>query len=103
VTNLDDSEDIYQVAVYVTGTGCGDPIIWDFAPNTYQAHPGDLITISWHVTCAKGVWLNIDGVESAQVGQGNRQMAIYKDTSFKLKVKKADDTFVYASFTVTVE
>jgi hypothetical protein len=102
VTKQDNSQEIHQVAVYVTGSGCGDPIVWDFAPNTYRIDAGGTVIISWHVECAKAIWLIYDGVEKAVVGQDYRAMAIVEKTVFKLKIKKTSGGYVYASFTVKV-
>ena len=103
VTKQDDSEEIYQVTVYVTGSGCGDPVVWHFFSTADRVHAGQPFIIFWHVECARAVWLITDGAEAAVVGQDYRQMAIYKNTLFKLKIKKTDGDFVYASFTVYLE
>jgi hypothetical protein len=103
VTKHDDSQEIHQLAVYVTGTGCGDPIVWDFFPNTYNVHAGGTVITSWRVECAKAIWLIYDGVEKGVVGQDYRAMAIAETTRFKLKIKKINGDFVYASFTVHVD
>jgi hypothetical protein len=102
-TKQDDSQEIYQATVHVTGSGCGDPIIWDFFPSTYQVQAGGIVLISWRVECAKGVWLIYDGTTEAVVGQSYRAMSIAKKTLFKLKVKKTNGSFVYASFTVKLK
>lgn len=102
-TKPDDSQEIYQATVHVTGSGCGDPIIWDFFPSTYQVQAGGIVLISWRVECAKGVWLIYDGTTEAVVGQSYRAMSIAKKTLFKLKVKKTNGNFVYASFTVKLK
>ncbi len=102
-TKQDDSKEIYQTTVYVTGTGCGDPIIWYFASNSYHIHAGETILVSWHVECAKAVWLVYGGSEQAVVGHDYRAVRIVENKKFRLKVKKADDSFVYASFTVYVQ
>jgi hypothetical protein len=103
VTKLDDSKEIYQVAVFVTGTGCGDPIIWDFSSNTNYVQAGETVIVSWHVECAKAVWLIVDGTEYAVVGNDYRAFRIAETTRFKLKVKKTTGDFVYASFKVYLE
>ena len=103
VTKLDDSQETYQVAVYVTGTGCGDPIVWHFFSTDYHVRAGESFIVFWHVECAKAVWLSIGGKEEATVGQGYKPMTISKSTTFKLKIKKTNGDFVYASFTVHVE
>ena len=102
-TKQDDSQEIYQVTVYVTGSGCGDPVVWHFFPTADRVYAGQSFIIFWHVECAKAVWLIIDGAEAAVVGQNYKQMAIYKNTLFKLKIKKENGDFVYASFTVYLE
>jgi hypothetical protein len=103
VTKHDDSQEIYQATVHVTGTGCGDPIVRYFAPNTYHVHTGDSVIISWHVECARAIWLVYDGTEKAVVGQDYRAMSIAETTHFKLKIKKTNGDFVYTSFTVYLE
>ncbi len=102
-TKQDDSQEIYQTTVYVTGTGCGDPIVWYFAPNTYHVHAGGTVIISWHVECAKAIWLIYGGTEKAVVGHDYKALAIAGTTLFKLKIKKTNGDFVYASFTVYLE
>jgi hypothetical protein len=103
VTKPDNSKETYQKSVYVTGSGCGDPIIWYFASNTYHIHAGGTVIISWHVECAKGVWLIYDGTEKAVVGHDYKAMTIAETTRFKLKVKKTSGDFVYASFKVYLD
>jgi len=102
-TKQDDSQEIYQTTVYVTGTGCGDPIVWYFAPNTYHVHAGGTVIISWHVECAKAIWLIYGGAEKAVVGHDYKALMIAETTLFKLKIKKTNGDFVYASFTVYLE
>ncbi|MBC8264572.1 MAG: hypothetical protein H8E47_10670 [Anaerolineales bacterium] len=104
VTKHDDSQETHQVTVNVSGTGCGDPIVWYFAPTTYQVHAGQPFSIFWHVECAKGVWLIIgSGSEQGVVGHGSKtDVVIYSTTTFKLKIKKTSGDFVYASFQVKV-
>ena len=102
-TKQDDSKEIYQTTVYVTGTGCGDPIIWDFLPSTYHVRAGGTVVISWRVECAKAVWLVTDGEVEGVVGHYYKALVIYETTLFKLKIKKTNGDFVYASFTVYLE
>jgi hypothetical protein len=103
VTKLDNSEEIYQVAVLVSGTGCGDPIIWDFSPNMDHVRAGESVVVSWRLECAKAVWLVVDGTEYAVVGHDFKTFTITKATTFKLKVQKTTGDFVYASFTVRLD
>ena len=100
VTNHDDSQETYQLTVNVTGSGCADPIIWHFFSTADSVNSGESFAVFWHVECARGVWLIIDGTETAVVGQNYKQVSINKDTLFKLKIKKDDGDFVYTSFTV---
>ena len=100
VTKQDDGQETHRVTVYVTGSGCGDPVVWHFFSTADRVNAGESFIIFWHVECARAVWLIIDGTEAAVVGQDYKQMAIYKDTLFKLKIKKTNDDLVYASFTV---
>ena len=103
VTKQDDSQETHEVTVNVTGTGCGDPIILYFSPNTYHVHAGEPVIISWHVECAKAIWLIYGGAEKAVVGHDYKAMMIAETTLFKLKIKKTNGDFVYASFTVYLE
>jgi hypothetical protein len=100
VTKLDNTEETHRLVVNVTGTGCADPVVWSFASTAYSVHAGESFVVFWHVECAKAVWLVIDGKETAAVGQAHKEMTISKNTTFKLKIKKRNDEFVYASFTV---
>ncbi|MFQ5811737.1 MAG: hypothetical protein ACE5I2_00880 [Anaerolineae bacterium] len=103
VTKHDDSQETYQTVVYVTGTGCGDPIVRDFFSTDYHVGAGDPFTIRWHVECANTVRLIFDGTEQRVVGYDSRVMIITESTTFKLKIEKTNGDFVYASFTVHVE
>jgi hypothetical protein len=103
VTKLDNSQETYQVAVFVTGTGCGDPIVHDFSPNINHVEAGESVVVSWHVECAKAIWLDVGGKEYAVVGHDFKTFRIAETTRFKLKIKKTDDSFVYSSFTVFVD
>jgi hypothetical protein len=105
VTKLDNSKETYQRTVNVSGTGCGDPIVWYFEPTAYTVSSGTKISIFWHVECAKGVWLRIgSGSEQGVTGQGLKtDIVIYSTTTFKLKIKKTSGDYVYASFKVKVK
>ena len=103
VTNLDDSEETHSLTVNVSGTGCADPIIWQFSSTAYRVNGGEAFVVFWHVECAKGVWLTIGATESAVVGQNYKQVVIWEDTPFRLKIKKTNGTFVYASFSVEIK
>ena len=104
VLRQDDSTETYKLTVYVTGTGCADPIVWLFEPTADEVDPGEKFSVFWSVECAKAVWLQIgNGAEQAQVGQGFAEVAIYEDTQFKLKIKREQGDYVYAKFTVDVK
>lgn len=105
VTKLDNSEETHQVKVYVSGDGCGDPIVWYFEPSTYTIGVGGRVSIFWHVVCAKGVWLQIgSGPEEGVVGHGYRaDIVLWGTTTFKLRIKREQGDYVYASFTVEVK
>ncbi len=105
VTKHDDSQETHQVTVNVSGTGCGDPIVWYFEPTAYTVGVGGTVSIVWHVECAKGVWLQIgSGSEQGVVGRDHRiGIVLYNTTTFKLRIKKASGDNVYASFTVQVK
>jgi len=105
VTKQDNSEETHQVKVYVSGEGCGDPIVWYFEPSAYTVGVGGRVSIFWHVECAKGVWLQIGSAsEQGVVGHGYKaDIVLYGTTTFKLKIKRAQGDYVYASFTVQVK
>jgi hypothetical protein len=103
VTRQDDSQETYELTVNVTGTGCGDPYVEYFFPTSYKVEAGETFVVLWHVECARAVWLVIGGTETAVVGRDYREVAISKNTLFKLKIKKESGDFVYASFTVEVK
>jgi hypothetical protein len=104
VVKLDGSHERHYVTINVTGSGCGDPIIWRFSPTTYQVAPGQPFSIFWDVDCAKTVhFIQGSGAEEPVAGHGSKiDVRIYSDTLFKLKVGKLSGDFVYASFTVRV-
>jgi hypothetical protein len=105
VTKQDNSEETHQVKVYVSGDGCGDPIVWYFEPNTYTVGVGAKVSVFWHVECAKGVWLQIgSAAEQGVVGHSYKaDIVLWGTTTFKLRIKKANGDNVYASFTVEVK
>ena len=105
VTKQDDSQETHELTVYVSGTGCGDPIVWYFEPSTYTVGVGGRVSVFWHVECAKGVWLQI-GSAPAQgvVGHGYKaDIVLWSTTTFRLKIKRAQGDYVHASFTVEVK
>jgi hypothetical protein len=105
VTKLDNSEVTHQLTVNVSGSGCGDPIVWLFWPTSYTVGVGGKVSIFWKVECAKGVWLQIgSGSEQGVVGEGSKtDIVLYSTTTFKLKIQRTIGDYVYASFTVTVK
>ncbi len=105
VTKLDDSEVTYERTVNVSGTGCGDPIVWYFEPTASTIGSGGKVTVFWHVECARGVWLQIgSGSEQGVTGQGFKtDIVLYSTTTFKLKIKKENGDYVYASCKVKVK
>lgn len=104
VVKQDGSHERHYVTVNVTGSGCGDPVIWRFSPTTYQVAPGQPFSIFWDVDCANTVhFIQGSGPEEPVTGHGSRiDVRIYADTLFKLKVEKLNGGFVYASFIVRV-
>jgi hypothetical protein len=99
----DGSKETHKVTIDVTGSGCGDPVIWAFYANTYNVHPGEQFGIAWDVECAKTVHLIIgSGSEEPVTGKGQKDVRIYATTLFTLKVQKSDGNFVYRTFTVDV-
>ncbi len=105
VTRQDDSKETYKQTVYVTGSGCADPIVWLFAPTADKVNAGERVSVFWSVDCARAVWLTIgSGGEQPVVGQGFvADVAIYGDTEFELKIKREQGDYVYASFKVKVK
>ena len=99
----DDNQKTHYFTIEVSGDGCGDPVIERFSPTTYWVSPGEPFTIYWDVECAKTVHLiQGDSAEEPVAGHGSREIVLYSDTLFKLKVEKNDGNFVYASFTVYI-
>jgi len=104
-TMPDDSKETYKRTVYVTGSGCADPIVWLFRPTAYEVEPGQGFSVYWSVECARGVWLRIGNRGEQPVeGQGFvANVVIYDDTEFKLRIKREQGDYVYAAFTVKVK
>ena len=102
VIKQDDSQETHYVTINVSGSGCGDPVVWYFDPTTYSVDAGETFSIFWDVDCARTVWLTIgDGSEQPVEGQGSMiDVTIHGSTLFKLKIEKTSGGFVYASFTV---
>jgi hypothetical protein len=104
VVRTDGSAEVYKASVDVTGTGCGDPVIYRFSPTATEVRAGEKFSIFWDVECAESVHLIIsNGPAEPVTGHGSRiDLVIYSDTLFQLEVEKQDGAFVYASFTVAV-
>ena len=102
VIEQDESQETHYVTINVSGSGCGDPVVWHFAPTTYSVDAGETFSIFWDVECARTVWLTIgDGPEQPVEGQGSMiDVTIHGSTLFKPKIEKTNGGFVYASFTV---
>lgn len=96
--------EVHKVTVDAVGSGCADPVIQRFSPTTYYVYPGQKFSIFWDVECAETVHLIIGGGTPEPVGgHGSKiDVTISANTDFKLKVEKADGSFVYATFTVYV-
>jgi uncharacterized protein YgiM (DUF1202 family) len=102
VIKQDDSAETHQVTVNTTGSGCGDPVIKQFDPTTYEVETDKHFSIFWEVECAKAVWfIEGDGPEEGVSAKGSKiDVGITTETKFSLKVEKNSGGFVYASFTV---
>jgi hypothetical protein len=106
VTRLDDSEVTYERTVNVNGMGCsGDPVVWYFKPSDYTISSGGAVDVCWIVECAKAIWFQIgSGSEHGVTGHGcENNIVLYSTKTFKLKIKKANGDYVYASFKVKVK
>jgi hypothetical protein len=101
VVRSDGGKETHKVTIDVSGSDCGDPVIWAFYSNNYNVRPGEQFGIAWEVDCAKTVHLIIGGgAEEPVTGKGSKEVRIYSTTLFTLKVQKSDGSFVYRTFTV---
>lgn len=94
----------WQVPLTVTGTGCNrDPYVNYFNSTRNPVARNEPFTLSWNVQCAREVFFVRGTTETPTVGVGQMQnLTITSDTTFQLKIRKADGTFVYASILVRV-
>jgi uncharacterized protein YraI len=104
VVKQDSSTETHEVTVNVSGSGCGDPVVKQFDPTTYNEAAGKPFSIFWKVDCAKSVkFIQGGGAEQAVGGYDSKEVTINADTVFKLKIEKNNGGFVYASFTVKIK
>jgi uncharacterized protein YraI len=113
VVKTDGSQQIHELTVNVSGSGCGDPYITRFVPTTDEVpldpdRDEDIskpFSVFWDVDCAKSVrYIKGDGPEQAVTGHGSSiSERITGDTTFKLRVEKHSGGFVVASFVVRLK
>ena len=105
VIKQDQSQETHEVTVAVSGGGCGDPYVTQFAPTTHEVAAGTPFSVFWQVDCAKSVrYIKGDGPEQSVMNSGSKiDETITADTIFKLKVEKNDGGIVFASFVVKVK
>jgi uncharacterized protein YgiM (DUF1202 family) len=105
VVNQDDTVHTHQVTVNVSGNACGDPAIERFVPTTYEVDVNEPFSVFWDVRCAEDVWLIIgDGTQEAVNLSGSKiSVRINATTTFRLKIAKGEDSFVYALFKVRIK
>jgi len=89
----------------VSGTGCADPVIWSFAPTTYQVNPGERFSIFWNTDCADAVFFKFGANAEIQVPPDGSYIdaQIYGNTTFRLRLRKDDWGDAFASFVVTIK
>lgn len=94
----------WSVSVNVTGTGCNrDPYVNFFSASKNPVGRNEPFSISWNLQCAREVYFVRGTSETPTVGVGQLgNVTITADTTFVLKIKRADNTFVYASLLVRV-
>jgi hypothetical protein len=105
----DNSQRTYTVFIDVSGTGCADPVIWRFAPTTYQVSPGEKFSIFWgselgYSDCADARYFKFGynpEIEVAPIGS-YIDAQIYGNTTFQLRLHKDGWGDAYASFVVTI-
>ena len=97
----DDSEETFTEFINVSGTGCADPIIWQFAPTTYQVSPGEPFSVSWNTDCANAVFLKFGMDPERLVPPSSiEEFQIYNDVEFQLRLRKDGWGDAYATFVV---
>jgi hypothetical protein len=105
VVYQDNSEETYYEYIDVSGTGCADPVVWSFAPTTYQVSPGEKFSIFWSTDCADAVYFQFGVNPEVQVPPDGSWIdaQIYGDTLFRLRLRKDGWGDAYASFVVTIK
>jgi uncharacterized protein YraI len=105
IVKPDNSQETRTVTINVSGGGCGDPIIRQFAPTTYEVPAGKPFSIFWDVECAKSVrFVRVGGAEEPVTGKGSKiDVTVQDDTTFQLKVEKTGGGYVYASFKINAK
>ena len=105
VVKQDDSQELHEFTVNVTGSACGDPYVQRFEPTTYSAKLGEKFSIFWDVECAQAIYLSIGGGAELPVqGHDSRlDLTITQDTLYKLRIVFLRGHSDNASFTVKLE
>jgi uncharacterized protein YgiM (DUF1202 family) len=105
VLKTDGTSQTDQVVVSVSGGGCGDPWVEQFAPTTDHVAANTPFSIFWKVHCAKSVrFIKGGGAEEGVPGDSSKiDVTITADTVFQLKIEKNSGGFVYASFKVIIQ
>ncbi len=105
VIKQDSSVQTHSVTVNVSGSGCGDPYVTQFAPTTFEVAAGAPFSVFWQVDCAKSVkYIKGSGPEQPVSGHDKKiDEVINNNTTFRLKIEKNAGGFVYASFAVRVK
>jgi hypothetical protein len=105
VTYPDNSQKTYTVFIDVNGTGCADPVIFSFAPTTYQVSPGEKFSIFWTTECADAVYFKFGANAEIQVPPEGSYIdaQIYGNTTFQLRLYKYGFGNAYATFVVTIK
>jgi hypothetical protein len=101
----DNTQQTDQVSISVSGGGCGDPWVEQFAPTTDYVAVDAPFSIFWRVHCAKSVkFIKGGGAEEGVSGIDSKiDVTINADTVFKLKIEKNSGGFVYTSFKVRIQ
>lgn len=105
VVKQDNSQELHEFTINVTGSTCGDPYVQRFEPTTYSARLGEKFSIFWDVECAQAIYLSIGSAAEVPVqGHDSRvDLTITQDTLFKLRIVFLRGQSDNASFTVTLK
>ena len=102
----DDSEETFTEFINVTGDHlCMDPVIYSFAPTTYQVSPGEKFSIFWNSKCAHAAYFKF-GVNPeilVDLVDSHIDAQIYGDTTFQLRLRKDGWGDAIATFVVKIK